>query len=276
MDWGAWQAIVHGVSQNWTGLNRLSNPQTKRETYKADRNWGVLGILGVTGRDPYLLTQPSRLLRSSHPQVSISTYLDGQNNPTSTPPPSTHTLVSLPPAPFTLHSSWDKWASWTWNLPSHPDGSPRSCTSPASILPPPSPAPQASVTPDGDPSWVPGILFLPVCLFANNYLPFQIQPKSPFHRGAFWGLHRHLGPLRISALFSSWGLRPQARSSLVVKPMSKNPFFWECPSGLAAAKWADTKEVVEGQWGTGGHPQAPPHTLPHPRIRNAGCCGAAK
>ena len=29
MDWGAWRAIVHGVSQNWTGLNRLSNPQTE-------------------------------------------------------------------------------------------------------------------------------------------------------------------------------------------------------------------------------------------------------
>ena len=118
MDWGAWWATVHGVAQNWTGLNRLSNPHTERETYKADRNWGVLGILGVIGHDPYLLTQPSRLLRSSHPQVSINTYLEGRNNPTPTPSPSTQTLVSLPQALFTLHSSWNKWASWIWNLPS--------------------------------------------------------------------------------------------------------------------------------------------------------------
>ena len=97
----------HRIGQDWIDL----------ATHKLRSTWN-LGCYR-----PWSLSFNSAITPSQEfsPQVSISTYLDGQNNPTSTPPPSTHTLVSLPPAPFTLHASWDKWASWTWNLPSHPD-----------------------------------------------------------------------------------------------------------------------------------------------------------
>lgn len=55
----------------------------------------------LSAADPHLLTeQPSLLIfaRSSHPLVSISSYLDGRN-------PEGPSLVSPPPAWFTFHSS---------------------------------------------------------------------------------------------------------------------------------------------------------------------------
>ena len=100
MDWGAWWATVHGVAQNWTGLNQLSNPHTERETYKADRNWGSC-------YRPWSISVNSAITPSQEfPPPGLHQYLPGgseQPHPYPQAPQHRHWSPCLKPCSLSIH-----------------------------------------------------------------------------------------------------------------------------------------------------------------------------